>query len=50
MVADSVTAPPNANVVGLAVTTVVVAAVPEDTTVTLTVALVEPVYVASPDV
>jgi hypothetical protein len=50
MVADSVTGRPNAKVVGLAVTTVVVAAVPEDTTVTLTVALVDPVYVASPDV
>src|SRR5271156_2971327 len=43
MVADRVTAPPKAKVVGLAVTTVVVAAVPEDATVKAMVELVEPV-------
>src|SRR5471030_2829322 len=43
MVAERVTGPPKAKVVGLAVTTVVVAAVPEDATVTVIVELVEPV-------
>jgi hypothetical protein len=43
IVAVSVTADPNANVVGLAVTAVVVAAVPDATTVIATVELVDPV-------
>jgi hypothetical protein len=46
-VADSVKAAPNAKVVGLAVTTVVVAAVHDATTVIVSVLLVDPVYVAS---
>ena len=43
MVAFNVTLAPNANEVGLAVTVVVVAAVPWDATVTVTLELVDPV-------
>jgi hypothetical protein len=49
IVAVSVTAAPNANVVGLALTAVVVAAVPDDTTVIVSVLLVDPVYVVFPE-
>ena len=49
IVAVSVTAAPNGNVVGLAVTAVVVAAVPDATTVITVAELLDPVYVLSPE-
>jgi hypothetical protein len=49
MVAVSVMGPPNARLVGLAVSAVVVAAVPDAATVTTTAALLDPVYVVSPE-
>ena len=49
-VAVSVRLAPNANDVGLAVTIVVVAAVPDAATVTATAELLDPVYVVSPEV
>jgi hypothetical protein len=48
-VAVSVTLFPKGNVVGLAVTVVVVAAVPDATTVITTAELLDPVYVLSPE-